>query len=165
MWKLIAGVFLFLISYGIGWLMCGRLSYEFNMLSGISADLKTMHSAVKYERKSLLELTTMLADRGELTEFWHEMSIRLEADCGVMAAWGFASKLLKGLNEKDMDTIDAFFMNFGKGGAETELGRFELVLESIGESQGKLKAEYSDRIKLIKTLSVLSGIAFALLIL
>lgn len=164
MWRLVYGVILFLIACVLGGLACGKLNNELDALVGMAEDLKIMHSTMKYERSGVIELTSKLRNMGNLSEFWAEMENELRKNDGVMPAWKNASKLLASLNKKDISTLDAFFADFGKGGTQAELNRFEFTLEKINESVGKKKTEYESRTKLIRTLSSLAGLALAILV-
>lgn len=164
MWRLVYGVILFLIACVLGGLACGKLNNELDALVGMAEDLKIMHSTMKYERSGVIELTSKLRNMGNLSEFWAEMENELRKNDGVMPAWKNASKLLASLNKKDISTLDAFFADFGKGGTQAELNRFEFMLEKINESVGKKKTEYESRTKLIRTLSSLAGLALAILV-
>lgn len=165
MWRLVYGVILFLIACALGGLACGKLNNELDALLGMAEDLKIMHNTMKYERSCIIELTSKLRNVGKLPEFWSEMENGLKKNDGVMAAWQNASKLLTSLNKKDMSTLDAFFTDFGKGGTQAELNRFEFMLENINESVCQKKAEYESRTKLIRTLSSLAGLALAIMVL
>lgn len=165
MWKLVYGVILFLIASALGGIACGKLSNELDALSGMAEDLKIMHNTMKYERSCIIELTSKLRSIGNLPEFWNKMENELKSNNGVMSAWQNASKLLTSLNKKDMSTLDAFFADFGKGGTQAELNRFEFMLENINESVCKKKTEYENRTKLIRTLSSLAGLALAIMVL
>ena len=164
MWRLVYGVILFLIACVLGGLACGKLNNELDALVGMAEDLKIMHSTMKYERSGVIELTSKLRNMVNLSEFWAEMENELRKNDGVMPAWKNASKLLASLNKKDISTLDAFFADFGKGGTQAELNRFEFMLEKINESVGKKKTEYESRTKLIRTLSSLAGLALAILV-
>lgn len=164
MWRLVYSVILFLIACVLGGLACGKLNNELDALVGMAEDLKIMHSTMKYERSGVIELTSKLRNMGNLSEFWAEMENELRKNDGVMPAWKNASKLLASLNKKDISTLDAFFADFGKGGTQAELNRFEFTLEKINESVGKKKTEYESRTKLIRTLSSLAGLALAILV-
>lgn len=165
MWRLVYGVILFLIACALGGLACGKLNNELDALLGIAEDLKIMHNTMKYERSGIIELTSKLRNIGKLSEFWSEMEKGLRKNDGVMPAWKNASKLLTNLNKKDISTLDAFFADFGKGGTQAELNRFEFMLENINESVCKKKTEYESKSKLIRTLSSLAGLALAILVL
>lgn len=164
MWRLVYGVILFLIACTLGGLACGKLNNELDALLGMAEDLKIMHNTMKYERSGIIELTSKLRNMGNLSEFWAEMENELRKNDGVMSAWKNASKLLASLNKKDISTLDAFFADFGKGGTQAELNRFEFMLENINESVCKKKTEYESRTKLIRTLSSLAGLALAILV-
>lgn len=165
MWKLVYGIILFLIACALGGIACGKLSNEFDAISDMSDDLKLMYNTMKYERICIIELTSKLQSVGKLSKFWMEMEKELKRNEGVMSAWQNASKLLTSLNKKDMDMLNAFFADFGKGGTQAELNRFEFMLENINESVHKKKNEYEKRIKLIRTLSSLAGLALAIMVL
>lgn len=165
MWRMISGVILFLIASTIGGLACGRVTNELDTLSNMVEDLKYMQNVMKYERSGILELTSKLRESGKLFEFWNEMECGLKGNIGVMMSWRNASKLLTGLSKKELDTLDTFFTDFGKGGTETELNRFDFMLEGICELEHRKKSEYENRLKLIRTISSLAGLAMAVLVL
>ena len=165
MWRLIAGIALVLISCVFGGLLCSNITGESSTVSDMGEDLRTIRSLIKYERKSMREILERLCECGKLRRLWCEIEKLFEQSGNMSGAWLTASKTFTLHNDEYRQELDSFFSGFGTGGIEAELSRLEKIICSTERMEEKIKNELDGKLKLIRTLTTLGGIALALIIL
>lgn len=165
MWKLSGAFLLFLICVMLGRTASEKLRKKADMLSALLADMKTMRSHLKNGNMSIGNIAAELSENGRLKDFWAEMKKEVDMNRSFAEAYRNTGKLINGLNKKDLESFETFAEAFGKDDVRSELNRLDALIEKFEEEERMYKCECPQKVKLLRSLSVLGGIALALMFL
>lgn len=165
MFRAISAVMLFIICTLFGKLRTEKYRGRLDTLNAIIEDLRAVETDLRCDRCVASVLVSRLAKAGRLCTLWQEMLSAMQSGCSFGDAWNESKNRLFSLDAEEMSILGAFSEKFGTGDADTELNRLERTINRLEQIEKRLKAEYPNRIKLTGTLSMLCGLAFALMIL
>ncbi len=156
-----AGVFLLCAAFGA--VRAEGFRVRLRAAEMLLSDLGAVASSLRYEKRTAASIAEKLSETGKLTAFWKKLGQAMEAGAGFGEAWEECGGELA-LDPAIGAAALSFAKSFGGGDAETELARLEITLESLGEAVRTKAREYPNKRKLTGTLSILLGVAAALLI-
>lgn len=165
MLRAFGAVILFGICTVFGKLRTEKYRGRLDVMNAIIEDLRAVETDLRCERCSAPVLISRLAKVGRLRPLWQEMLSAMQTGCSYGDAWNKSKKMLCSADAEELGILDTFSGKFGAGDADTELSRLERTISRLELIEKRLKAEYPNRIKLAGTLSMLCGLAFALMIL
>lgn len=165
MMNFFAAITAFCISFGAGRIANERLKLRLKAITGLKEDFSKINTSLKYERTAAVKLVKSLAVNGSLHTFWQSMLENLNKNEDLYDAFIRCKHLIPSLTDEEYGMLGNFFISFGSSNVEAELIRVSLLYNSLCESEAKLKNDFMNKTKLARTLSVLGGIAIALLIL
>lgn len=165
MWKLLCAFLLFLICVLMGGAASEKLKKRADMLSMLLADMKTFRSGLQNENLSVGRIVSELSESGNLRDFWLEMKKEVDLNRSFGEACSKAENAISGLDKKEFEEFKAFAADFGTDDTQSELGRIDTLIEKFEEKERMYKCEYPKKIKLLRSLSLLGGLALALMLL
>lgn len=140
-----------------------RRKKEKDELTSLVSDLVELQSRLRLLRSPANELAQALSQKGCAKEFWSGMSKELDLGKTPLNAYKAAESIL--LNKTSKTVLEELFNQFGSSDAETEQKRILLAIESLKAAKQKYDSEFERSVKLRRSLSVLMGIAAALILL
>ena len=163
MTRLICAVGVFLLCTAFGAVRAEGLRVRLRASELLLSDLNFIASSLRYERRTAASIAEKLSKTGKLTEFWAKLAHTMDGGASFGAAWELCAKELP-LDPGVASAALSFAKNFGSGDAESELAQLELTVSGIGDAVETKAREYPNKRKLTGTLSILFGVAAALLI-
>lgn len=164
MLRLICASVILLVCAAFGAVRAESLRLRLGTADMLLSDLNSIFSSLKYEKRTAIQLAEGLANTGKLREFWKKLAASMTKGRSFGAAWEENCGMLT-LDRQEAETALAFAKDFGGDSVETELSKLALALSRLDESVKNKKRDYPNKQKLAGTLSVLLGVAAALLVL
>lgn len=162
MWKLLRAFLLFFICIMLGGAASEKLKKRAGMLEGLISDLNTMRVRLKNENSGIGSIVSELAENGNLKKFWLEMKKEVDLNRSFAQAFSKSRNMMDGLNKKETEVFGKFAADFGKDDRQSELNRLDALIAEFDEAEKKCRSDYPGKIKLLRSLSTLGGIALAL---
>lgn len=132
-------------------------------VSRLHSDIRLFSNLLRSRRLPLSETADIIACEGELKEMWASASSGIRSGKSFEEAYRDATKpVLSGEAEAVMSELAS---GLGKGDIDSELERLEAARDALGSICAEMRNSYADKNRLIRSLSMLTGIAAALLLL
>ena len=133
------------------------------MLNSLCADMREFGTRLALERMPLPQITARLAaDGGECSTIWKTINEGLRDGNTFAAAYARAEELLYGNEEKAI--MQELARSIGTSDAQSESQRLEFAYKRLDAVLQNLKARTDKSVRLTSSLSVLGGLAAALLL-
>lgn len=161
--RLIVGVLLILITIMIGHILNNDTKSECELISDLNKDMRTLMGLVKYERKNMSEILEYLSRLGKAHQIWERMKEEFKHSNDMYTSWQNTIEKIR-INEKPyLKELDSFFSDIGCGNIEKEVEKMDYFIERIELIEKEIVPRYQNKMKLIRVLSALGGIALALI--
>lgn len=160
-----------LLSSGLvfsGFLLYGRISalrcaQKAECIAGLCAELELMESSLELLRPPLETLCEDAAEHAVNTRFWQTSAMALKQGNTPAEAYSLAEQYLS--CKEALPVLGELFAKIGSSDAETELKRIKNAETSLKIKAEVLAAESAKSTKLRSSLSVMMGLAAALILL
>lgn len=160
--RLVCAVGVFLLCAAFGALRAEGYRVRLRTAEMLLSDLNRIASSLRYEKRTAASIAEKLSETGKLTSFWAKLKHAMDGGASFGDAWALFAKELA-LDPAVAASAIAFAENFGGGDAGSELAQLELTLSGIADAVKTKAREYPNKRKLVNTLSILFGVAAALL--
>lgn len=140
-----------------------RHNARVTLLKGLYYDVAEMRTRLKLLHEPLDVITENMATSGKCKELWSEVSIYMKKGKSFGEAFGESDR--RAFGNEEIEIMYELSAQLGKNNVAEEEKRLEFAAIRLNELYKKLKEDTEKGVKLTNSLSVLGGLAAALLML
>ena len=155
----------------IGMRAAARLKWRETIVFAMRSEIRQMMMWMEYSPKPLVELAAHC--KSAQTElFWDQFTDILRTNrCDVPTAWAEAMRHAQthhtgfsAMNAGDLKLLQDFAQTLGASGRDTQRKQAALFDESFQNAVACAQADYAQKGKLYRSIGILCGVAFAILL-
>ena len=163
--KYISIFLVFCISFYIGNLISKKYSLRLKELKDFKNALNIIESKIKFTYEPLPDIfiQTSKMVSNNISKIFVQASENMKKE-NAEEAWNKSIETATNLNTEDIENIKSFGKMLGKTDKEGQLSRIELTKTFIEMQIEKAKIEEQRNAKIYKTLGVITGLAFVIIL-
>lgn len=160
--RIVSAALAFTVCAVFGTVRRARMRREAEIASLLAADVCDLERMLRLERRPIAELAGRLAEAGGCREFWRGVAEGIEHGATFGEAYASAPKPEAG--KAAAEVLSALAEKQGSGDAEGESVRIKKTANELADIAEQMRKTSAEKGKLTGTLSLLAGLAAALLI-
>lgn len=152
----------------IGFMRAGRAQDRLKLINSFLSDIRKLSMQIEFTSDPICIIMDKISASSELSAIWNDILYCMNDGMTCKDAWDAATKnqdeLLAALEREELTSLSDFFSTLGKTDKNTEKKNAEYAYKLLEDISARLNKKTEDSVKLCKSVGLLTGIGFAILI-